>query len=155
MQSKTHAPPPALTVPEPPTRVVVPVNVDPPAPPPATTEKPAPATSPRPTGARPAATPVATPTPTPVPPATEATPPVLQTSANPAELETKARERVDRAQKDLQRITRSSLGKDAQDQYDSAARYVRMAGDAMKMKNFVYASFCADKASTLAGLLIK
>jgi hypothetical protein len=150
VQAKTPAPPPALTVPEPPTRVVMPVNVDPPA-----TEKPVPATTTRPTAGRPAATPVASPTPTPAPPTTEATPPVLQTSANLADLENKARERVEKAQKDLGRITRKSLGKDAQDQFDSAERFLRMATDAMKMKNFVYASFCAEKASTLAELLIK
>jgi len=154
VQAKAPAPPPALTVPEPPTRVVMPVNIDPPVPPPVT-EKPAPTAATRPTVGRPTPTPSPTPVATPAPPTTDSTPLVLQTSANLADLEKKALERVEKAQKDLQRITRKSLGKDAQDQYDSAERFFRMASDAMKMKNFVYASFCAEKASTLAELLIK
>ena len=153
VQAKTPGPAPSLSMPEPPTRLVFPVNVDPPPAPPVT-EKPAPAASPTrsTTAARPTPTPAATPTPSPTP---EATPAVLITSASLQELENTARARLERAKTDLGRLKRESLGKDAQDQYDSAERYIRMAGDAIKLKNFVYASFCAEKASTLAGLLIK
>ena len=80
---------------------------------------------------------------------------MLQTTSSLAELETRARERLDRAEKDLARVTRSALGADARDQYDSAVRFIRMAKDAIAAKNFVYAASCADKAATLAALLVK
>ncbi|HVQ41848.1 MAG TPA: hypothetical protein VMS54_06570 [Vicinamibacterales bacterium] len=44
---------------------------------------------------------------------------------------------------------------DAREQYDSAKRFVRMAEDKLREKNFVYAEYCADKAATLASLLVK
>lgn len=149
-QAKTPGPAPALAVPEPPTRVVFPVTVDAPPTPPAA-DKPAGSTTTRPATNKPAPTP--TPSPTPVP--TTEPPPVLQTSASLQELETKAVEKLAQATKDLGRVKRDALPKNAQDQFDSAERYISMARDAMKLKNFVYATFCAEKASTLAGLLIK
>jgi hypothetical protein len=153
VQAKTPGAVPALAMPEPPSRAVLPVSVDPPTSTPVVTEKPAPvAPPPRPSTARPTPTPAASPTPTPTP---DPNPPVLQTSANPSELESRARAQLDRAKKDLARVSRPALGRDAQDQYDSAERYIKMASDAITIKNFVHASFCADKASTLLGLLIK
>jgi hypothetical protein len=148
-KAKTPGPTPALTMPEPPWRLVIPVGVEPPAPTPA--DKPSPTPSPRPSGVRPTPTPAATPSPTPEPTPT----PVLQTTASLAELEARAKERIGRAEKDLARVSRSALGADARDQYDSAARFIRMASDAIAAKNFVYAAYCADKAATLAGLLVK
>ena len=150
VQAKTPGANPALAMPEPPGRAVLPVSVDPPASTPVVAEKPAPAAPPaRPSTARPTPTPAASPTPTPSP---DPNPPVLQPSP---ELESRARAQLDRATTDLLRVTRASLGRDAQDQYDSAERYIKMASDAITIKNFVHASFCADKASTLLGLLIK
>ncbi len=81
--------------------------------------------------------------------------PVLQTATSLAELEARARERLDRAEKDLALVSRGALGPDARDQYDSAARFIRMAKEAITAKNFVYAAYCADKAATLASLLVK
>jgi len=152
VQAKTPGPSPTLSMPDPPTRLVLPVSVDPPVPP-ATTVNPPPATTTRPTTTRPTPTPAATPSPTPLP-GTD-TPPVLQTSASLSQSEKDARERLDRAKKDIGRVARGALGNDAKDQYDSAQRYIKMAQDAITMKNFVYALFCADKAATLAGLLVK
>jgi len=83
----------------------------------------------------------------------ETTPPptVLQTN----ELEARAKERLERANKDLLRVSVGSLGKDAQEQFQSAKRFVRMAQDALIARNFVAAFYCADKAATLASLLAK
>ena len=150
-QARTPAAIPVLDTPAPPPRLVIPVAVEPPpAPPPATPERP-PAAAP----ARPRETPPRT-TPPPTPPVTETVPPpVLQTVPSLAELEARAKDRLDRAEKDLARVSRASLGRDARDQYDSAARFIRMAKDAMGAKNFVYAAYCADKAAALAGLLVK
>ena len=152
VQAKTPAPMPTLTMPEPPSRLVVPVNLDPPLPPPAA-DKPAPVTTSRPAGARPSPTPAATPAPTPAPPVPDA--PVLQTAVSLGQLETKARDSLEKAKKDLSRVKRDTLGRDAQDQFDSASRFIAQATEAIAAKNFVYAASCADKAATLAGLLVK
>lgn len=155
VQAKTPGPSadPALTVPAPPRPLIIPVPIEP-TPTPVPTETPAPPAPARPTSGRgvppPTPTPVPTPTPTP-----DATPPVLQTGSSLSELETRAKGRLEQAQKDLQRVTFGSLGTDARDQYNSAASFIRKAQDAMRVKNFIYAHYCADKAATLAGLLVK
>ena len=151
-EAKTPAPAPVLQTPEPPARLVIPVSIEPPAP----TPTPTPTPTPRPatnTGGR------ATAPPPPVtPPVQEATPPpptVLQTNASQTDLEKRAKDRLEVAQRDLLRVSAMTLGKDAQEQYQSAKRFVRMAQDALAAKNFVQAVYCADKAATLAGLLAK
>jgi len=154
-QAKTPGPTPALAVPDPPSRLVIPVALEIPAPTPAPSDKPVPTTSPRPSAARPTPTPVATPTPTPSPTPVETPPPVLQTTATPGEFEARAQDWLARARKDLARVSPGKLSRDARDQYDSAERFIRMAQDAIAAKNFVYAAYCADKAATLAGLLVK
>jgi hypothetical protein len=154
-QAKARTPGPmpvALAVPEPPSRLVLPVSVETPTPTPSTSDKPATTPSPRPSGAvRPTPTPTTSPSPTPEPTPT----PVLSTMASLADLEARARERLDRAEKDLGRVSRGALGADARDQWDNAARFIRMAKDAIAAKNFVYAAAWADKAATLAALLVK
>ena len=143
--------PPMLATPEPPSRLKLPVPVDPPAAAGSTAEKPP---VPAGRGKPPAATPPAgssstVPPPTPPEPATS---PVIQ--AGP-DVEQKARDRLRQAQNDLKRVQRASLSADAKEQYDSAERFARMADDALRAKNFVYAGYCADKAATLASLLVK
>ena len=143
--------PPTLATPEPPSRLKLPVSVDPPASAGSTTEK----TSAPPNRGKP---PVAAPpagsstTPPPATPPEPVTSPVIQ--AGP-DVEQKARERLRQAQNDLKRVQRASLSLDAREQYDSAQRFVRMTDDALRAKNFVYAQYCADKAATLASLLVK
>lgn len=154
-KAKTPGPIAVLTVPEPPTRLLVPVAIEPPpTPTPVPTDRSTttPATPTRPTSTgRGTPPPVATPTPTPV----ENPPPVLQTSGTLQELEARARERVDNADKILSRISKATLGRDARDQYESASLYVRKAKDAITTKNYPYAISCADKAATLASLIVK
>ena len=152
VQAKTPAPAPVevappLMTPDPPSRLKVPTPIDSvPATAPAA-EKPAPPSAARP---KPSAPPPAT---SPPPASAETTtPPVIQAGAG---VEQQARERLQNAQRDLNRVQRSSLSPDAREQYDTATRFVRMAEDAIKLKNFVYASYCADKAATLASLLVK
>jgi hypothetical protein len=153
-QAKTPGPAPALVMPEPPSRLVIPVTIEPPAPPPEPPDRSA-TTPVRTPSARPTPTPSPQPAATP-PPATEIVkPPVLQTSGSLAELEARARERLDRAKKDIARVSRTALGTDARDQFDTAQQFIRMAEDAITAKNFFHAAYCADKAATLAGLLVK
>jgi len=81
--------------------------------------------------------------------------PILQTAANMPLLESQAKDSLERAQRDLDRVKRDALPSDARDSYDSAARYIRLARQAMIDKNFPYAKTCADKAATIARLLVK
>jgi outer membrane biosynthesis protein TonB len=152
VQAKTPGPAPApapLAVPEPPIRLQIPVDLEPPPPPPATEKPTAPVTPatriPRPT-----------PTPTPTPPATtgETTaPPVVQTR-DQAQNETRAREQLQNAVTNLARV-QPPLGRAAQDQYESAQKFVRMTREALSARNYVYAVYCAEKAATLAAMLVK
>jgi hypothetical protein len=141
-------PPQALEMPEPPQRLHIPVTAEapPPAPPPASTsEKPASSTAPKPR-------PTPPPSPTTTPP--DATPPVLQTGSL-GELEVRAKERLGSAERDLAKVQAASLSADGREQYNWAQRFVRLTQDALARKNFVYAAYCADKAATLAALLVK
>jgi hypothetical protein len=52
-------------------------------------------------------------------------------------------------------VRRDALGREAQSQYDNAMRFIRTTQQALAAKNFVYAAYCADKAATLAALLVK
>ena len=146
VEAKTPGPTPvSLKVPEPPLRLNIPVPAEPPPPPPVATEKPAPPTSP-------ASRPRPTPTPTPPPASQETTPPVIQTGGQD---ESRAKDRLAVAVQNIDKVKRESLSREAQDQYDSAQRFIRMTRDALATRNFVYAAYCADKAATLAVLLVK
>jgi outer membrane biosynthesis protein TonB len=158
---EAHTPqPPALQVPAPPPRVVVPVKLEPapteiPAPQPTAPPPPAPATSPRPRETPPPAAPApAKPAEKPAPlPAGET--PVLQTTSNVAELEKRARTLLDEAKRDLALVVRANLSADAKAQYDQAQRFCAQAQEALKNKNFVYARDLAEKAANLASQLPK
>jgi hypothetical protein len=154
-EARTPGPVAMLTTPAAPSPLIIPVSTEPPEPPAAPPEKP-PAAPARPTGSTGTRPPPATPPPTnpPTDPPTTGPPPILTTGSLP-DLEARARARLDLAQKDLARVSRARLGADAQDQYDSAARFIKMAQDAIAIKNFVFAVSCADKAAALAALLVK
>jgi hypothetical protein len=143
--------PPPLSTPEPPSRLKLPVSVDPPASTGSTTEKPSvPAARGKPPATPPPAGGASTP-----PDANPPEPPVSPVIQAGPNVEQKARDRLKVAQSDLKRVQRASLSADAKEQYDSAQRFARMAEDALRAKNFVYAGYCADKAATLASLLVK
>ena len=136
---------PPLETPAPPSRLKVPVPIDAPATPSPTNDKPG-STANRP---KPAIPPASTTAPPATPPETT---PVVQA---PADFEQRARERLARAKADLGKVQKNSLPPDAQEQFVSANRFVRMAEEAITARHFVYASYCADKAATLASLLVK
>ena len=154
---------PPLAAPVPPPRVIVP---------PETTEE-APTASPEPDhkpprraparneGARDApakpepAKPQAPAAVTPPPP--EAPPPTtLQTTppASQAEMERKARGLIAQARRDLGRVNPASLNADGKGQYDTARRFVEQAEQALKEQNSVLALNLADKAATIAAVLV-
>ncbi|TAK17356.1 MAG: hypothetical protein EPO35_03210 [Acidobacteria bacterium] len=154
-----------LNIPQAPARVVVPPA---PEPPPVVTEATPPAASTttqnppanttrsnretRPATPPPANPPAATPPPT-VPPAPTTTP--LETQANQSELEQRARGLLASANAALDKIDYKALSLDGKTQFDTAKRFTKQADEALKAKNIVYAWQLADKANTIATLLLR
>jgi len=157
---------PPLQVPAPPERVLAPVDEPvtasappPETPPPATAA--APRTPPRPPARKPEpekpaepATPAAATT-TPAPAASE--PPRELRPASPAAdaaAERQARDALTRASRDLGRVDYGKLNADARAQYDQSKRFAEQAQQALRDRNFVFASTLADKAAALAAELV-
>ena len=159
-QVRSEAPVPLLDPPAPPPRVVAvyepepePIAiapaaepatpVRPPVRPPRPEQKPEPpATTPEPVEnvARPAPGPSLTLTPT---PGSEA-----QTAAA-------IRDLLLRATRDLSRVNVASLSSDGRAQYDTARRFIQQADEALKSSNIVFAGKLADKAVTMAAVLVR
>lgn len=149
---------PVLDPPPPPPRVVAqyapepePVVVAPPA------EVAVPARPP----ARPAR-PEQRPDPTPGPDAAEtvARPPAPSLTLTPtpgSEAQTVAaiRALLSRATRDLARVNPASLNPDGRAQHDSARRFIQQAEEALKTRNVVFAGKLADKAATMAAVLVR
>jgi type IV secretory pathway VirB10-like protein len=153
---------PPLDVPAPPERVLAPVEEpvtasapEPEAPPPAPVAT-TPRTPPRPPARR------AEPERPETPPAVSATPPAAPPAAEPprelrpntpsgdAAAERDARDKLARAARDLSRVDYAKLNADARSQYDQSKRFTEQAQQALKDRNFVFASTLADKAAALA-----
>ncbi len=158
VRAQAPAPPPALNVPDGPPRINLPVDPvpAPPAEPPAasTVDKPV-TTPPAASTTRPRPTPPSTTTPPPPgqPPAND--PPPAPVRLGQIDAEKRATDRLATAEREILRVKREALPRDAQEQHDSATRFIRMAKNAMTAKNYVFAYYCADKAATLAALLVK
>ncbi len=149
-EAKTPGPSPiALRVPEPPIRMTIPVPAEPPPPAPVVTEKPAPSIPAAPPRPRPTPTPAPTPAP---PPVGAEPPPVVQAGG---ELEARARERLSVAEQNLAKVQPGSLAPAEREQYDFAQRFIRETKNALAVRNFVLAAASADKAATIAVLLVK
>lgn len=153
---------PPLDVPQPPERVLVPaeepVTASAPAP---ETPPPAPvATTPR-TPPRPPVRRAEPERPETPPPAPTAATPATPSPEGPRELrpnspsgdaaaERDARDKLARAARDLARVDYGKLNTDARAQYDQSKRFTEQAQQALKDRNFVFASTLADKAAALA-----
>jgi type IV secretory pathway VirB10-like protein len=153
---------PPLEVPEPPPRVLAPVEEpvtasapSPETPPPAPAAA-APRTPPRPPARR--AEPERPETPPPTTAAAPATPPAQEpprelrpaSPSGDAVAERDARDKLARAARDLGRVDYGRLNADARAQYEQSKRFSEQAQQALKDRNFVFASTLADKAATLA-----
>ena len=145
------ATPVPLAVPERPGRMHFPVTIEAP-PPPESTEKPA--TPANPVRPKPTPTPTATPTPAPTPPPDPNPPPVVQTNSQ-AEHESQAKAMVAAADQNLSRVNWKALGREARAQYDSAQQFLKMARTALLQRNFLLARANAEKAATIAAMLVK
>jgi len=164
-QAKTAAAGPPLEVPAPPPRVLAPVEEPaaastpaPEAPAPAPAAAAAPRTPPRPPARRTETDRPETPAPAASAGPTAPEPPreLRPTTAADAAAERQTRDALARAATALSRVDYGRLNADARAQYDQSKRFMEQAQQAMRDRNFMFASTLADKAATLAeGLQIR
>jgi len=159
VQAKTPAPPPALTPPPPPSPLIVAVTIDymEPETPPAAPATPLPVTTskPNPPAKLPASTNPPTTTTAPPPETPVTAPPVLQTAPNPTEAERNVHDRIESANRDLNKVTFTTLSKDGKQSYNDAKRFIQIAEEYVRRRNFSYALEMANKAAKLAAELPK
>lgn len=60
-----------------------------------------------------------------------------------------------RAARDLSRVNYASLTQDGKTQYDTARRFMEQAEEALRNGNFPFAGKLADKAATMAAVLVR
>lgn len=85
-------------------------------------------------------------------------PPSLTLSLSPgteAQTVGAIRELMARASRDLARVNASALNADGRAQVDAARRFLQQADEALKARNVVYAGKLADKAATIAAVLVR
>jgi hypothetical protein len=148
------APPVALETPVPPPPLIIPVDdpperpADPPPPAaPASTSGDNRTTGPPRSTAMP-------PPPAPPPPAPDP-PSVLRPSVNVAQLVAETNHLLENAERDLAAAGTRPLSRDAREQHRTAIRFVGMARDALKVRNYYAALASAKKAAAMAGLLVR
>ena len=155
---------PALAMPLPPARVFAPIEEPAPvqAPPPEVADAEPPKPAPRPPARNPRPAPPAEaskPEPEPAPVAAAPAQPEpgreLRTtpSAADAAAERQVLQLLQRASADLKRVDYRKLSNEGRSQYDQAKRFAQQAEEALKERNFVFASTLADKAAMLASQL--
>jgi hypothetical protein len=81
---------------------------------------------------------------------------VLRTpeTADGSEAARRVRDVLGRANAQLGRVNAGALGNDARAQYDTARRFIDQAEGALRARNYVFATYLADKAETLARGLV-
>jgi hypothetical protein len=72
-----------------------------------------------------------------------------------AQTVTAIRALMDRASRDLQRVNASALNNDGRAQLEAARRFLLQADEALKVRNIVFAGRLADKAATMAAILVR
>lgn len=65
------------------------------------------------------------------------------------------RDLMARAARDLSRVNQASLNADGRTQFDTARRFLQQADEALKARNIVFAGKLADKAATMAAVLVR
>ena len=65
------------------------------------------------------------------------------------------RELIARATRDLARVNAASLNADGRAQVEAARRFLQQAEEALKARNVVFAGKLADKAATMAAVLVR
>jgi hypothetical protein len=62
---------------------------------------------------------------------------------------------IGRASRDLQRVNYAALDADGRAQFDTARRFMQQAEDALKAASLAFAGKLADKAATMAAVLVR
>ena len=149
-------------MPLPPARVFAPPEEPIPvqAPPPEIADAEPPKPAPRPPARRSPPPPAEAAKPEPEPPPVAASPapePARELRAAPSAADATAERQVKdllaRASRDLNRVDYRRLSNEGRSQYDQAKRFAEQAEQALKERNFVFASTLADKAAMLASQL--
>ena len=86
------------------------------------------------------------------------TPPSLTLTPTPgseAQTVTAIRDLLGKAARDLSRVNAGALNGDGRSQYETARRFLQQAEDALKARNIVFAGRLADKAATMASILVR
>lgn len=144
----------ALASPTPPARLIIPVELPayvPPPPEPVAEPEPVPEPPRRPPANRTPEEPAATAVPAPVDPG-----PVLQTTpAPPSALEQRIMDLIASAEQRLMAVNVRTLGPSQRDHWGQARDFIRMANDALRIRNYQYAEQLATKANQVATLLTR
>jgi outer membrane biosynthesis protein TonB len=159
--AKTPADLPALTVPPPPARTILPSTIEPeepvpPPPTPPTAAAPPPKPDNPPPVTRTTPPPASPPSPPPASSTTE-TPPVVKAaeSARMKELEGKVKESLTETERLFEKLNPAQLSREALDQLNLARSHVRAAREALGYNQMPYANELAQKALTIARQLTK
>jgi hypothetical protein len=97
-------------------------------------------------------------TPEPVPEVVKPAPPSLTLTPTPgSESQTVVaiRDLMARATRDLARVNAGALNADGRAQVEAARRFLEQADEALKARNVVFAGKLADKAATMAAVLVR
>ena len=65
------------------------------------------------------------------------------------------RDLMGRAARDLSRVNANALNADGRSQFETARRFLQQAEEALKIPNVVFAGRLADKAATMAAILVR
>ncbi len=159
-QVRTEAELPLLDPPPPPPRVVAVYHDEPEVVPVATAVEPSVPARPPARPPRPESKPEPTPatlepvqeTPRPTSPLSLTLTPSPGTEAQTAAA---IRDLLARAARDLSRINAAAPNADGRAQFETARRFLQQAEDALKARNIVFAGKLADKAATMAAVLVR
>jgi hypothetical protein len=72
-----------------------------------------------------------------------------------AQTEASIRALLDRALRDLQRVKYAALNADGRTQFDTARNFIQQGEEALKTANLAFAGKLADKAATMAAVLVR
>ena len=151
---------PTLAPPEVPPRVITEYLPDPPLPaapvsPEAVTAPPRPPRPPRRDTPRPEVPADEPQGPPAVAPAAPAPALALQMPSASAKADLSVRALLAQAARDLGRVDYQALDTDGRAQYETARRFMQQADDALKARNVMFAGKLADKAATMASVLLR
>ena len=157
-QARTEVELPLLEPPPPPPRVVAAYAEPEPPPVAPSVEAAAPAKPPaRPTRAehRPEPIPPAEPVGAAARPSNAPSLTLIPTPGAESQTVSAIRDLMGRAAKDLSRVNTNALNADGRSQFETARRFLEQAEEALKIPNIVFAGRLADKAATMAAILVR